>query len=248
MRPMISWWQRWTMWLWVVGFLGLVGLLTTLVFVWKLYPGAPSADQLAAASALLGGFIGAGGTAFAVYLTLASQRRDEAQEVESALRAEVSELARLALGLVQLCDLVMNEREGYKIPLRDLPVVMSMPDAPIFRSTADRISRLAYGSLFVVLHARIAEALQLVRMTAAAGAQPPSFSSVGRIAEVQAAMATPAILKPEGAKTLSVAWTDVCLVARTILRRDPMGFALAEASMTEVLKDLDTLQAREPPA
>src|SRR6202034_1328987 len=103
------------------------------------------------------GFIGAAGTALAVYLTLASQRRDEAEKVEGALLAEVSEHARLAHGLLALCEMVLLE--GYEIPLRDLPSLMYMPDATVFKATADRISRLAYGPLFVVLHSRIAEAL-----------------------------------------------------------------------------------------
>jgi hypothetical protein len=226
--------------LWGAGSFGLVVLAITLVLVLRLLQGAKEADQLAAAAALLGGLIGAGGSAFAVYLTIAGQRRDEAEKIEASIRAEVSEFARLALGLHEVCEQVLK---GYEIPLRDLPGIMYMPQAAVFGSTADRISRLSYGPLVVILHARIAEALQMVRVYAAAGT-PPAALLPGRIGEMQALSATMATLKGDKATTLATAWLDVCEVARTILMRDVRGFEIAEAATLQTLRDLDALHGR----
>ena len=243
----MSWSQKHSPWVWLAGIVGLIGFGVTVCLVAGLFPGAKASDQLAAAAALMGGFIGALGTAFAVYLTLASQRNDEAEKVESALRMEVSEFARLAYGQYGAMELALTQ--GYQIPLRDLPTLTYMPDAVVFRSTADRISRLAYGSLLVVMHARIAEAMQMVRIYAAAGAQPsPVPSGLGRLGAAQVIAANLATLDNEKATTLATAWFDVCEIARTILRRDPAGFRIAETSVAEVLKDLDALHARRESA
>jgi hypothetical protein len=240
----MPWLRRQSPWVWTASVLGMVAFGIALGLVTSLFPGAPQADQLTAAAALLGGFIGAAGTALAVYLTLASQRSDEAQKVEAALRIEVSEQARLAHGLLGLCELVLVK--GDEIPLRDLPALMYMPDATVFKATADRISRLAYGPLFVVMHSRIAEALQMVRIYAVTGS-PPEPSGPGRIADVRAIMESRRLLDKEKAKTLATAWFDVCEVARAILTRDPSGFEIAEASVAEVLKDLEAVRTRVPP-
>jgi hypothetical protein len=81
------------------------------------------------------------GAALAVYLTIDGQRRDEAQKVEAALRMEVAEFGRLApLPLYLLSQRVIAEHA--KIPARDLPVLVAMPEAIVYRETADRISRL----------------------------------------------------------------------------------------------------------
>ena len=243
----MSWSQKHSPWVWVAGIVGLIGFGVTLCVVVGQFFGAKASDQLAAAAALLGGFIGALGTAFAVYLTLASQRNDEAEKIEDALRAEVSEFARLAYGQYEVMQLVLTQ--GYQVPLRDLPTLTYMPDGVVFRSTADRISRLAYGSLVVVMHARVAEAMQMVRIYAAAGAQPsPVPSGLGRLGEAQVIAAHLATLDNEKATTLATAWSDVCEVARSILRRDPSGFGLAEASVTAVLKDLDAVHTRRESA
>jgi hypothetical protein len=241
----MPWLRRQSPWVWTASLLGLVGFGIALGLVTKMFPGAPQADRLTAAAALLGGFIGAAGTALAVYLTLASQRSDEAQKVEAALRIEVSELARLAHGLLGVCELVLTK--GYEVPLRDLPTLMSMPDAPVFKATADRISRVAYGPLVVVLHARIAEALQMVRIYAAAP-PPPDVSPAlaARMPVSLDALQARRLLDKDKAKTLATAWFDVCEVALTILTRDPSGFEIAEASVAEVIKDLEAVRTRLP--
>lgn len=54
-------------------------------------------------------------------------------------------------------------------------------------------------------------------------------------------------LDKEKAKTLAKGWFDVCEVARSILTGDPSGSELAEASIAEVLRNLDGVRIRVPP-
>jgi hypothetical protein len=120
-------------------------------------------DRLAATAAVLGGLIGAAGAAFAVYLTLISQRADEAEKVEASLRAEVAEFARLTVAPLDILTRLVIP--GIRpMHLQDIPTVVTMPDPVVFRATADRLARLPYGPLLVTFHMRIAEAQQLVRI------------------------------------------------------------------------------------
>jgi hypothetical protein len=225
--------HRWIKWaaisiaLMVVGFL--IGLVTIL------FCGAPLGDQLNAAAAMLGGAIGAAGTAGAVYLTLAAQRRDEAEKVESTLRMEAAEFGRLAFGKYGVCDLILVDRR--EILVKDLPALMSMPKPVVYGATADRISRLPYGNLFVALHSRIAEAVSMAAMYAAAAPTPIFDGQLG----------PDPMVNEVTAKTLRTAWFDVCEIARSILRPDPGSHQIAGAVIAECLADLDAMHARGDP-
>jgi hypothetical protein len=214
------------------------------VYLICLFAQASSGEQLTAVAAIVGGVIGAAGAAIAVYLTLAGQRKDDAQKVEAALRQEVAEFGRLAHGALGLCELVLA-RPPTRFPLRDLPTLMAIPEAVVYKATADRISRLPYGALFVIFHDRVAEAGQLAR-TCAISARP--FLQDGRGPPEP-------LIADSTAKTLATAWFDVCMIARTILRRDANAAQLADQAIDECLKDLDALPERirpllepEPPA
>ena len=55
-----------------------------------------------------------------------------------------AEFGRLALALLGVCDLILDQQA--RVPMRDLPVIMAMPEAVVYKATADRISRLPYGA------------------------------------------------------------------------------------------------------
>lgn len=221
--------------------IGVIGVL----YVLSLFDEASSGEQLTAAAALVAGLIAAAGTALAVYLTLAAQRKDEAEKVEAALRAEVSEFARLAIGQLGLCELVLTK--GYQVPLRDLPALMAMPEATVFKATADRVSRLPYGSLFVTLHTRTAEVVQMARIYAAS-VPPPPLPALGPHAAVAHELTQAnRLLDADKAATLATAWLDICDIAHTILTPSASAAELAEASIAQVLKDLESARARVRP-
>jgi len=82
---------------WIAAVLLLAIALLLAEFGWLFRMDHSYADRLGATGAILGGLIGAGGAALAVYLTIIAQREDEAKKVEASLRAEVVEFARLAM-------------------------------------------------------------------------------------------------------------------------------------------------------
>ena len=197
-------------------------------------------DRLAATAAVLGGLIGAAGAAFAVYLTLIAQRADEAEKVEASLRAEVAEFARLTVApLDMLTRLVIPEKQ--RMYVKDMPVLVDMPDPVVFKATADRLARLSYGPLLVTFHVRIAEAKQLAKMASLSS----GFSFDGDI---------PVSLSREQAWTHAQAWYDICTIADTILRADERptgqlieaGFAKAVGSLDEAVSHARNVLSRAP--
>jgi hypothetical protein len=226
--------RNWIMRFGIIVALGfLIALVALLVF---LYFSEPKSDKLGAIAAIFGGVVGASGAALAVYLTLVGQRSDEAEKVESTLRMETAELGRLAYGRLQVCEEILANR--VPIPVAHLESIMWMPEAVVYKATADRISRLPYGQLFVVFHARIAEATSLAAVLAAQ-AGPESFH--GRPLPASTVTA-------ENATLMLAAWSDVCDIARSILRPGPESHQLAATSILACLADLDEAHARVAPA
>jgi hypothetical protein len=147
---------------------------------------------------------------------------------------ETAELGRQAVGRLQICEEILAKRAH--IPMQDLLGIMSMPEAVVYKATADRISRLSYGALFVAFHARIAEAVSIAAMTAAK--RRPQVE-VGRLMPVMI------MTVDEGtARILLTAWFDVCEIARSILRPLEDSDKISESVVAECLKDLDAAHTR----
>ena len=224
--------RNWIKWCGVVASLAiLISLVALIVF---LYTSEPHSDKLGAIAAIFGGALGAAGAALAVYLTIAGQRSDEAEKVESTLRMEAAEFGRQALGRLQICEEILAKQ--MRIPMSDLLAMMPMPEAVVYKATADRISRLPYGALFVAFHARIAEAVSIAAMTAA---KKTPQESVGR------PMPAMIMMVDEGtARILLTAWFDVCEIARSILRPAHDSDQIAKRVEHESLADLDAAHER----
>jgi hypothetical protein len=224
-------------WIWIAGALALIALAITVDIVVTLFPRAHAIpdDQLAAGATLLGGLIGAAGTAFAVYLTLASQRRDDARKVEAALRMEVAEFSRLAAGAISPYESALTGE--YYVPMCDLPVLTSLPEPSVYKAAADRLSRLPDGPLFVAFYLRIAEAVQLARILSATA--KPVFHPNGTQMDP--------LLDAQKAKTLATGWLDVCNIGQTILRKKSDAQTLIDATIAATLTDIaETLKRVGP--
>ena len=183
-------------------------------------------DWLTAISAVLGGLIGAGGAALAVYLTLASQRKDEAEKVEASLRAEVVEFARLAMGPLDILTKIVLP--GIRpLGAREAPSLVEFPEPVVFRAVADRLSRLHYGPLLVTFHVRIAEARQMANLYRLS------------VPKVLMDRGIPYHISKDQARTFTTAWYDICTIARTILRAEQSASQLVEAGRQETLRSLD---------
>jgi hypothetical protein len=199
----------------------------------RILPAVSVGEQLNAVAAILGGLIGAAGAALAVYLTLSGQRRDEAEKVEAALRMEVAEFGRLALGpLYLLTERLMVEHA--RVPVRDLPALVAMPEPVVYRATADRISRLPYGPLFVAFHARIAEAISICRAS----------TTIKRPVERDGSPAVDLMIDDGLAAMLAPAWLDVCDLARTILRPERPPLQIVAGIIATCQSDLDAAHIR----
>lgn len=185
-----------------------------------------AADRLAAAGAIVGGLIGAGGAVAAVYLMLSSQRKDEAKKVEASLRTEVCEFARLAKGPLDI--LVQQVLPGLRpLAAQHVQAFTELPEPVVFKATADRISRLSYGPLLVTFYVRIAEATQLASIYSLT---LPEYIRAGGV---------PVPIANDQATTLATAWYDICTIARSILRAERNASQLIEAARTETVRDLD---------
>ncbi|TLY57073.1 MAG: hypothetical protein E6K48_15430 [Gammaproteobacteria bacterium] len=211
---------------WVATLTGLLALGFITGVLLTLFPLATRDGQLTAVVVVFGSLSVVAGTALAVYLTLTSQRTNDAAKIEALLRMEVAEFSRQAISRIFVfCQRVLVDR--VRIPMRDLPALMEMPEAVVYKATADRISHLPYGPLLVILHGRIAEAVSMARIYAAVSR--PNSSNGHSTLEPW--------INDKTAKTMATALLNICNVARTILRTPPEQ--IADAAIASRLDELD---------
>jgi hypothetical protein len=105
----------------------------------------------------LGGFVGAAGAIFAVYLTLGKQRKDETKNVSSAVATEVTALAKYAIGAVYVCiEIAKGERH---VPQTDAAYIVRKLFAPptVYSAVADRIGLLPHPDATTQFYMRLEE-------------------------------------------------------------------------------------------
>lgn len=117
--------------------------------------GANSGEIAAALAGIIGGAIGAAGSALGVYITLDVQRRDEADKVNKAISTEITEQSRFAIGHLGLCTLI--QAGGLNAPTAELPRLMAAPRPIVYPAVADKVSRLARPALVVSFFTRLEE-------------------------------------------------------------------------------------------
>ena len=117
--------------------------------------GAKPGEVANALGAVIGGTIGAGGAAAAVYLTLRIQREDESKKATEAILSEIAELAKFPIGQLGACGKAASGE--MRAPMAVLPQMMHTPQAVIYPAVADRIARLPNPTLVVSFYNRIQE-------------------------------------------------------------------------------------------
>jgi hypothetical protein len=104
-----------------------------------------------------GGLIGAGGAVWAVYLTLGKQRKDETNNVTSAVVTEVTALSKYVIGGVDVCVEIAN---GIKhVPQNNAAYIVRKLFAPptVYNAVADRIGLLPHPDATTQFYMRLEE-------------------------------------------------------------------------------------------
>jgi hypothetical protein len=138
-----------------------------------------------------GGLIGAVGAIFAVYLTLGKQRKDETNNVTSAVVTEVTALAKYVMGALDICIEVAKGQR--RVPQTDAAyIVRKLFAAPtVYNAVADRIGLLPHPDATTQFYMRLEEvkastgAIEMaVKFQWAPGMGPPPLISRDIIAPI----------------------------------------------------------------
>jgi hypothetical protein len=102
--------------------------------------GVTHGELLGAAASVVGGIIGALGSAAAVYLMLGKQRADEQDRVSAAVLREVAELCKAPIGHLTMCAQIATGQG--QVPVADLKGLFVSPQPVVFPAVAGLIGRL----------------------------------------------------------------------------------------------------------
>jgi hypothetical protein len=181
-----------------------------------------NAGEIAAAlGGVLGGMIGAGGAAVAVYLTLSGQREEDRTRISGALVREVIEFARLVVGHLETCE---NIRAGtIALPAAGLAEAMEMPHPIVYPAVADKVGLLVRPQRVVAFYARIVEIAISVRAISRGPRAHGTQSSILSGADI---------------KTIVEAWIDIAQFAQWTIRDADTGDEFDRAVRASILADL----------
>jgi hypothetical protein len=104
---------------------------------------------------IIGGTIGALGSAAAVYLMLRAQRKDETEKASAAILREVTELCKAPIG--QLGAVAGIQTGEINVPKSELRQLFHMPTPIMYPAFADRINRLPRPTLVVTFYMQLQE-------------------------------------------------------------------------------------------
>jgi hypothetical protein len=187
--------------------------------------GVARGELLGALGSVVGGVIGALGAAFAVYLTLNRQRKDERRRTFDAVVREVIEFTRLALGHLTTCENIHSMT--IELPANRLPLAMAMamPKPIVYPAIASNIGRLTRPQLVVGFFTRPAEIENMLVMITQA-----ARSSVNAM--------------PEDIVHIARAWIDVCELGRSVINEQTPDSDFDAHVRATILSDLESALPR----
>jgi hypothetical protein len=109
---------------------------------------------------IIGGTIGALGSAAAVYFMLKGQRNEEIEKTSAAVLREVAELCKSPIG--QLGAIAGIQTGQIRVPKSELRQLFHTPTPTIYPAVADRINRLPRPTLVVTFYMQLQETMGLV--------------------------------------------------------------------------------------
>jgi hypothetical protein len=197
-------------------------LLLVVVTCWFLYvlrcsrPG----EIAGALGGVIGGAIGAGGAGWSVYYTLTRQREDEIERTSGAVLTEIAVLAKYMIGHLGLCEMIQN---GLQLPKAQIRTALLTPEPTLYRSVADKISRLPRPTQVVEFYTRMTEMTGIATLIANSPSEGP-------------------FITPNDIKGLADLMITQCQIVEAILsntRPDPKSEAvLAEGLRSHTLRAL----------
>lgn len=203
------------------GIVLLIGVMITCTFVAALFD-SKAGEIAGAVGNVVGGIVGALGAAFAVYLTLTLQRKDEADRASSAIITEIAHLAKYPCGQLENCRAIFQGR--FQPPRNSLAAMMQTPRPALYQAAAGLISRVPKPALVVAFYLGLGETEQAVKVILSA----PSVNLH---------------LTPTDVEGLGVLLINQCFLARQILSAAPTPTgdeALVVAAMLAgIMKMLD---------
>lgn len=144
----------------IAAFVGLIGFAVVVSFLAALMTGAHSGEIAGALGSVIGGTIGALGSAAAVYIMLQGQRDDEIEKVSAAVLREIAELSKSPIG--QLCVCAQIQSGELKCQTSQLKILFQTPDPVVFPAVASLIARLPSPTLVVTFYMQLQEMRGLV--------------------------------------------------------------------------------------
>src|SRR5215467_10155707 len=117
-----------------------------------------------ALGSVVGGAIGALGSAAAVYIMLKGQREEEIEKVSAAVLREVAELCKQPIGQLGACAGIHTGQ--IKSPKSDLARMFHTPEPVIYPAIADRIARLPRPTFIVAFYSQLQETKGVVALIA----------------------------------------------------------------------------------
>ena len=178
-------------------------------------------EVVGAVASVLGGIIGAGGAALAVYLTLAGQRKEDRTRIRSALVREVIEFSRLVVGHLETCENIRSR--VIDLPARKLTQAMQMPAPIIYPAVADKIGLLPSPQNVVAFYARISE----ITMTIV-----PAIADDPKLQQ--------SFLQAHNIRLVAEAWLDILRFANRIIDESAHDTTFDEAVRASILADIRT--------
>jgi hypothetical protein len=117
-------------------------------------------EIVGAAGSVIGGIIGALGSAAAVFLMLRAQRHDEIERVSDAVLSEVVELCKSPIGQLNACAQI--QLGTLSPPLSELRNLFTAPSPIVFPAVANMVSRLPWANLAVTFYMQLQETRGLI--------------------------------------------------------------------------------------
>lgn len=132
-------------------------------------------EIVGALGSIVGGVIGALGSAAAVFIMLRAQRNDEIEKVSEAVLSEVVELCKSPIGQLNACAQI--QLNIISPPISEFKNLFQMPAPIVFPAVASMIGRLPFATLAVTFYMQLQETRGLLAVIE--GAFPPNAPVTG---------------------------------------------------------------------